>query len=235
MKTLLIPVLLACCLVLRSQDSYVYNDAQVRAHLNVETDISSRLGIHLDQQYRFKNNVSEFSRGSADIGLVWKLNRNIRILVDYVNIQRRNEYGYFRMRHWYSGALVLRQDVRRWRFVYRNLVQARTGNVNSDNQHLIKWYDRNKLSVRYELNKRLTAYTSAEIYIPLNNPQLKGIERSRNFLGILIKTFKNQELELYFMYQAWWRSGDWWDQYDRYPDRRLKRDYIYGIGYGIEF
>jgi hypothetical protein len=219
----------------RGQDYYVYNDAQVRAHLSVETKLVGNLGFHLDQQYRFTNNASEFTRGSADIGLIWKLNRNVRFLASYVHIQRKNDMGYFRQRDWYYGALVLRKNIYRWRVIYRNMVQARFGNVNSDQQYLVKWYDRNKLSVRYEATKRFTFYTSGEVYIPLNNPQMKGIDRSRNSLGVLINTFRNQQLELYFMYQHFWGKGDWWDQQDRYPDLRLKRHYIYGIGYGIEF
>jgi hypothetical protein len=212
------------------------DDAQLRAHFSVEGEINKHFSVHLDQQYRFNNNVSNFSRGSADIGIVWKINKAVRLLFDYVYIQRKTNSDIWRQRNWYYGALVLRQEVRHWRIIYRNMVQMRSGNVHSDNEHLYKIYDRNKLSLRYELNKRLTPYVSGEVYIPLNNPQYLGIERSRNQLGLLINTAKNQQLELYFMYQVWWVKGaSWWNQDDRYPSHYFRRDFIYGIGYGIEF
>jgi hypothetical protein len=223
-----------CCPVLVSAQEYL-DDAQARAHINLETRLSRHFSVHLDQQYRFNQNVSNFRRGSADIGLIWRVNRHVRFLFDYVYIQRKTKEGYWQQRNWYYAALVLRHDVKRWRFIYRNMVQFRSGTVNSDDAHNYRIYDRNKASVRYEINKRLTAYTSGEVYIPVNNPQLFGIERSRNQLGMLIDVRKNQQLELYFMYQVFWQKGDWWDQTDRYPSPYKRRDFIYGIGYGIEF
>jgi hypothetical protein len=231
------PILILFVLFARplvAQDSYT-EDTQMRAHFSLETKISKKFTVHLDQQYRFTNNISTFQRGSANIGITYKINKNIRLLADYVYIQRRNNSGYWFQRNWYSGALVLRKDFGYWRLVGRVMLQARNGSVNSKNEHLTRLYNRDKLSVRYEISKRLTAYVAEEIYIPLNNPQYSGIDRSRTLGGFLINTFKNQQLELYFMYQHWLHRGGWWDQSDSFNDRRLKRTYVFGIGYGIEF
>lgn len=233
------PFALACLLSVSAisgsfaQRSY-YDDAEVRAHFSLETKLNRRWTLHLDQQYRFGENVSRLTRGSGDIGLTYKVSKHVKLLGDYTFIQAGKRNGSFATRHWFSGALMLRGDVDRWRFVYRNMVQLRNGDMNSEEQYLSKLYDRNKLSIRYEATKRFTFYTAGEIYIPLNNPQVEGIDRSRNFLGVLIRTFRHQELELYFMYQHQWQKGGWWDQSDRYPDPHYNRDFIFGIGYGIE-
>lgn len=221
---------------LQAQSKLYRDDAEVRAHFSLETELSRRWTIHLDQQYRFGDNVSRLTRGSADLGLTYKINKHIRLLGDYIYLQNwsNSGYGYYFTRHWFSGAVVLRTNVRRWRFVYRNMVQMRNDEWNSEDAYNYRLYNRNKLSIRYEATKRWTFYTAHEIYIPLNNPQNRHFDRTRHFGGLLFKTFRNQQLELYFMYQHQWEKGRWWDQTDKYPNPYFKRDFVYGIGYGIE-
>ena len=233
-SVLLAAILLAMAAPVLGQQRQYSDDAEVRAHFSIETKLTKRWSVHLDQQYRFGNNISRLTRGSADLGLTYKVNRHVRLLGDYVYMQRWKNAGYYATRHWFSGAIVLRGDIDRWRFIYRNMVQLRNGDVNSDEQYLTRIYDRNKITVRYEATKRWTFYTAQEAYIPLNNPQFKGIDRSRHSVGLLFNTFKNQQIELYFMLQQQWQRGGWWDQNDRYPSPYLNRDYIYGIGYGID-
>ena len=235
MKPIVLCILLIFCAVTHGNAQRSYNDdAEVRAHFSVETKLNKRWTAHLDQQYRFGDNVSRLTRAAADFGVTYKVNKHFRLLGDYVYILSGKRDGYFATRHWFSGAFMLRGDIDRWRFIYRNMLQFRKGDMNSDEQYQTKIYNRNKLSIRYEATKRYTFYTAAELYIPLNNPQVTGIDRSRNFLGVLSKTFRNQELELYFMLQQQWQKGGWWDQSDRYPSPHYRRDFIFGIGYGIE-
>lgn len=222
---------LFCTTAVAAQDFKYHDDAEIRTHFSLETKLSRRWTVHLDQQYRFGSNISRLTRGSADLGLTYKINKNVKLLADYTYILSGKKEGYYATRHWFSGAVTLRGNIDRWRFVYRNLVQLRNGDMNSDEMYQTKIYDRNKLSVRYEINKRWTAYTAAEAYIPLNNPNVKGIDRTRNFFGVLFNTTRNQQLELYFMYQHEWQKGGWWEN-DIY--RYLRRDFVYGIGYGIE-
>jgi hypothetical protein len=231
---LLVIILTAAVRPLQAQATQYNPDAEVRAHFNLETKLTRKWSLHLDQQYRFGNNVSQLTRGSADLGLGYKVNRHIRLVADYRYMQSWKNAGYYATRHWYSGAVVLRTGIDRWKFIYRNLVQFRNGDVNSDERYQTKIYDRNRLSVRYEATKRWTFYTSHEAYVPLNNPQTKGIDRTRHSGGTLFNTFKNQQLEFYFMFQQEWQKGGWWDQSDKYPNPYFNRDFIYGIGYSIE-
>jgi hypothetical protein len=211
------------------------DDAQLRTHLNLEMRLSRHFSAHLDQQYRFNENMTNFRRASADMALEWRMNKHVRVLADYKFVYRKSDKEFWQQRNWYGLALVLRNDVKRWRFIYRNLLQFRGGTVNSAEQNNFRIYDRNKLTVRYEFTKRYTGYTSMEAYVPLNNPQMMGVERTRNQLGMLISTRKNQQLELYFMYQVFWQKGNWWDQSDKYPSPYNRRDYIYGVAYNIQF
>jgi hypothetical protein len=220
---------------LYSQNSAYYNDAQVRFNLGLEAKITKKFSITLDQQDRWTKNVSEFRRASFDLGISYKLNKYIRLKADYVFIQKKNKYDYFYSRNWFYAAVFLKYEYKRWRFIDRNLFQVRMGNMNSPESSVMRYYYRNKLSIKYELTKRYDVFVAEEIYIPLNSPQAQGIERTRSYLGLSIKTFRGQAVELYFMYQAYLQKDNWFKQKNKYDNDLLRRDYIYGINYQIEF
>jgi hypothetical protein len=220
-------------IILNASAQPYYNDAQLRTNLGLSKHITSKLSLSFDQQYRWNKNISEHKRSSFDIGISYKLHKNISVKADYVYIQRRKNEGYEQL-NWYYIGIILKHKAGYWKFAYRNLLQARMSPKNSDEYYIMRYYDRNKFSISYELSKRYTLSLEEELYIPLNNPQVKGIDRSRSFLRMNMKTFKNQSIELYFMYQAQLQRGKWFDQNYRYTNRPYNRDYIYGINYQID-
>jgi hypothetical protein len=212
-----------------------YNDAQLRLNLGLEKRITKKFSITLDQQDRFTKNVSEFNRASFDIGLTYKLTKYLKIKADYVFIEKKNNANYFIERNWYYVAAIFKVEKNKWTFFYRNLAQARMGPINSDEASITKWYDRSKITVKHETTRRTSFWIAEEVYVPLNNPQSTGIDRSRTYIGTTIKTLKDQNLEFYFMYQAQLQRGKWFDQTYKYQNNLLNRYFIYGINYNIEF
>jgi hypothetical protein len=213
-----------------------YDDAQLRLGLYLEKKLGDKFDIHFKGKGRITYDVTDFSRASGDIGVGFKLNKNIKLLLDYVYIEKKNKDGVFSGRHWYYGALILKKDVRRWRFLYRNMLQVRNGNYGYDEfGYIIKFYDRNKFMIKYEATKRFSFYVSEELYIPLNNPQAKGADRSRATVGTFIRTLEDQGFEIYFTYQQQLQSRDWFKQRNSYPNKPFRRDFIYGLTYKIVF
>jgi hypothetical protein len=212
-----------------------YDDAQIRFNLGLEKRITKRFSVTFDQQDRFQKNASDFTRASYDVGLNFKVNKFLKVKADYVFIQKKNKYEYFLNRNWYYIAVVLKHEMGKWKFFYRNLAQARMAQPNSEFGNITHYYDRNKLTVRYEATKRYSFWVAEEIYIPLNNPQSQGIDRTRSYLGLSIRTYKKQELDLYFMLQQQIQRGKWYDQNYKFPNQPYTRDFIYGVNYNIEF
>lgn len=211
-----------------------YNDAQLRTNLSLTWKMNKRWSLHFDQQDRFQKNMSTFTRASFDFGVAYRITKNIRLKADYVYIQRLSNRGYWRQRNWYYLAAVFKGETGRWKFFYRQMVQARFGNTNSENSGLMRLYDRNKFTIRHETTKRISLWAAEELYIPINSPSFLGIERSRTFVGTTIKTWKGQSLDLYFMYQAFLHDNEWFDSSPGRPELP-RRDFIYGINYNFEF
>ena len=218
-----------------AQSAYL-NDAQLWYNIYVEKKVSKKILLHINQQTRFTNNVSQFQLGYADVGVTYRFTRNFKILMDYVFTQARRNQPYIATFHQFYIAPQFKKDIGRWRFMYRNMFQVQYNNpFTSANGSTPYFYDRNKFTVKYEFNKRFTGYIAEELYIPLNNPQVKGIDRSRSFVGVFYKTFKHQQLEFYFLYQIQLQNGDWYNQHSNYYDNMLSHDFVYGIGYSFNF
>lgn len=211
-----------------------YNDAQVWTNISLTKRFGKKFGIHFENQDRWHKNVSELRRVSFDLGASYKFNKHIRLRANYRYMYRRDSEGFFHQRNWYSVALTLKTDVRRFKFYYRNLFQVRMGNTNSDEAQLMRFYDRSKVTIRHETTKRISLWASEEIYVPLNSPSFQGIDRSRTYAGMNIRTWKDQSVDFYFIYQAFLGNNSWFNQ-DPRVNKLARRDYIYVVSYSIEF
>jgi hypothetical protein len=232
MKRLLASVFILCGLTGIGQK--YYNDAQLWANLSLTKKFGKKFALHLENQDRFYMNMSTFRRASFDAGVSYRFNKYIRLRADYRYLIRRSLEGYYGQRNWYSAALIFKAEVKRFKFYYRNMVQVRMGTTNSENAYTMRLYDRNKFTIRHETTKRITLWVAEELYVPLNSPLFKGIDRSRSYAGITLKTWKDQSLDLYFMYQAFLQDNNWFDQSPK-TNQLPRRDFVYGVNYNIEF
>jgi hypothetical protein len=213
-----------------------YDDAQLWVNIYLEKKVNKHFSLHLNQQDRFVNNINQLGQSYADIGITYKFRKNIKLMVDYVYAARKKDAPGYKNRHTFYSALILAKEFGYWRISYRNMFQCRYKNpMTSKTGYIPYLYDRNKITIKYQAAKRLDIYVAEELNIPLNNPQVKGFSRSRSTVGMYITTRKNQQLELYYIYQQQLQNGDWYHQDITYSSNLLKRKFVCGIGYQIQF
>jgi len=213
-----------------------YNDAQLWFNLYLEKKISKKLDIHLNQQDRWTNNITQYGLGYADVGITIKFTKNIKLLADYVFAKKIKYNETYLTLHQYYLALVIKKDVRRLRFMYRNMFQVQYVNpYTSKSGYIPRIYDRNKLTIKYEATKRFSYYVAGEVNVIVNNPNITGLTRSRLFVGTFFNTTKHQQLELYFLWQQQLQTTYWFKQNDNFTWAPLVRKFVYGIGYSINF
>lgn len=235
-KTLIILLSVFTCSILSAQE--YYDDARVWTNLYIEKTFKKNFNIHLNQKNRFDNNVQRFELGYADMGITVKplKSRNFKFLVDYVYAQKHTKNDNWIPKHTFYVAAVFRKDFRRFRIMYRNLAQATLHAPHtSKTSYLPVYYDRNKLTVKYEATKRLEFYVAEELYIPFFVPQTISLTRSRAFAGMFINVTRHQVLELYFSLQQELAPTDFYKQKSSYRNLPPGRDFIYGIGYSFLF
>lgn len=213
-----------------------YDDAQLWAHVNVEKKLGDKFILQLSLKGRATNNMMAPGRSSVNFGFGYKFSKSIKVVADYGYIKKLRSNGSYRTYNRANLSLFLKKEVGYWSFIYRNRLQARAKELGTDKDNYnLYFYDRNKLTIKYDATKRFSFYVFEEVYIPLNDPQFFGISRLRSRLGTLINITRTQQLEFYFMYQQQLQPLNWYDQDISYPNTPLKRYFVYGIGYNIEF
>lgn len=208
---------------LRSQD--FQDDAALWMNIYLEKKINKKIHLHLNQKNRFADNIGRLDVSYADFGITYNFNRHVRVMFDYVFAEKRRLDYSFSNNHQFYGALILRQKLKKFTFSYRNMVTANMQDIYSSYDGRVPVFtDRNKLTVKYELNKRYSFYTAEELYMPFYQAKNKTLSRSRTFAGVFYRLTKDTEFELYFAFQRQLNAFN-----------VTKRVFIYGIGYSWQF
>lgn len=219
-------VLLVITVIFGRLSAQEYNDdAALWLTLNAEKKVSERLNLHLGQQVRINNNFADAGQFTTTLGSEYKVRKGIRIAAEYAFRQRRRLDASYSLRHQFFVSVFLRKKVQRFTFVYRNRTQAQyTDWLNSEEGKQPELYNRNKLTVKRELNKKWETYIAGEINLPVFRPERMTVDRSRLFIGMIYTLSRQLELETYFMLQKRF-------SYTNQP----RRDFIYGITVNYTF
>jgi hypothetical protein len=208
---------------LYAQDEFV-EDASVWLGLNIEKKVNSRINLSFSNQARFDRNITRYRLGYQDLGLDYKVLKFLHVQADYKLIQRQRQDESFSMRHQYNLSFVLKKNLGPWSFSVKNRWQCLYRDIYSseDGKQAI-WTSRNKLTVKYELNKRIQFYTSGELNYTLKPFEDEGLDRYRTTLGLEYRLTRNTGLELYYTMQR-----------ELNLSKEINRFHIYGLTYQIK-
>lgn len=204
---------------------YYNDDASLWLNLAGTKELNAKTELQISMQNRIGNNVTQYNQGSLDIGLQYKLNKLFRVSGDYMFRQRRRLDGSYSTRHRFYLNLFLRKKAGSFTFTYRNRTQMQLKDVYSSEEGSVPtFYNRNKLQVKYELNKRIELYVTEEVYSPFKGLSEIGIDRSRSSIGMIYNLSKKSSIEGAFYYQQ-----------EFYATRQLRRNFIYSLTYNFSF
>jgi len=208
-----------------SRAQYYNDDASLWLNLAGTKELNAKTELQVSMQNRIGNNVTQYNQGSIDVGLQYKVNKLFRISGDYMLRQSRRLDGSYSTRHRFYLNLFLRKKAGSFTFIYRNRTQMQLKDVYSSEEGSVPvFYNRNKLQVKYELNKRIELYVSEEVYSPFYNFNQIGIDRTRSSAGMIYNLSKKSSLEGTFYYQQ-----------ELYATRQLRRNFIYSLTYNFTF
>jgi hypothetical protein len=219
------PVLILVISFAASSAQEFEDDAQLWLNINLEKKFSDHFDVHIAHSSRINENVSQYGLGYGDIGLSYIRNDNIKVMADYVYRKKRNLDGSYSDRHRAYLAVILKKEFGRLTLSYRYRFQAELRDMYVSEDGLVpRYYDRHKIAVKYELNKRFDAFVSEELYYPYYQAMNKGFDRSRSAIGLIYKLSKKANLEAGFTYR-----------HELNAFGRTNRDFIYSITYSYEF
>jgi hypothetical protein len=199
------------------------DDARLWANLDISKSLSKRTSVQVVLQNRLTENLSRYT-GYVTIAADHRLSKYFRLTAGYAaGVKGNDEQSYDNVQQLFGGFTV---RVRRQNFLmqFRSLFQATAKayslfNTVEDPQS----YSRNRLMLRYDLNKRWEIFASCELYVPLNyRYKYDYVSRTRSMAGLTHNLSKKQSITAFFILQ----------HHLNYT-RRSTRDFIYGVSYNI--
>jgi Protein of unknown function (DUF2490) len=183
-------------------------DFQVWPNIYLEAGVNKRVNVHINQQTRFGNNVSQFQLAYGDGGFGYRITKFMLINLDYVYVRRREfvdkheDQQIFGSRHQFYTSVVLKKEMHRYRITYRGMLQGQFKDAYSSKRGVFpQYYFRNKLTARYFLNKYFTPYIASELYYNFNTKGHNGFNRARYFVGLFYNLGNKSAIELYYLIQ----------------------------------
>lgn len=224
-KTGCVSALLGLLVSSSAWSQYPPMDCALWVNASIQYKISKHFNVHLNQQNRFTHNVTSFNMAYADLGVSYKINKHMKVMTDYVYIQRRRSNQTFGMRSQFYAAFVYKHKLGPLDFSYRNMVQSEVeeGAFNVNKEHKAAFYDRNKVTFTYKLKKHFSVYVAQELFAPYRNGHFT-IDRSRSFAGLFYDINKHMQIEPYIAFQT-----------DLNSYTRVDRTLILGLGYSFDF
>lgn len=218
-------ILAMCVCFFAAKAQYYDDDAKLWLFVKLDKDLSSKLNAELSIQNRIEDNISQYSKMYGNLQLSYKINKNFRLIAGYGYGKNDRLDGSYGDRHRSYAGFILRKRVKNLLFSYRNIFQASVKNINTSEKGAVPLYfNRNKITVKYELNKRIEFYTAQELNLSYNQADYDNIARSRTYIGTIYNLSKKSSVEAYFMFQKKFK-------YVNQP----KRDFIFGLTYSHSF
>ncbi|MGQ0827237.1 MAG: DUF2490 domain-containing protein [Bacteroidota bacterium] len=199
------------------------NDAAIWESITLEKRLTPKILLHLQQAARIAQNITQIQRTHYDIGITYKINKNISTSLNYRFINRFFTENGTSLRHRIHWNLALKTKIQPFVFIYRHRLQGQVNDFySSEDGKISSYYSRSKLTVKYEFNK-LSPYLAAELYTKIINWNTLQTNRYRLFGGFDYQLNKMNELELYYLIDK------------RFNEYNPLTNYVIGIGFTHRF
>lgn len=200
------------------------NDMQLWTTISLEKKITKTFSLNYAEEVRFNENISEVGQFFSDIGGTYKINKAWRISANYRFTNKRQLDDSYSKRHRYYVDLSFRKKFDPVVLMFRTRFQSQYKDVFSSYTGKIpEHYSRNKLTLKFDLDKKYNPYLSAEMFYQLNNPEGNKIDNMRYSVGLEYAFNKRTSLDFYYMIQQ------------EYSVSNPERDFVIGAGYQYSF
>jgi len=195
-------------------------DAGLWTSVNFEAKLVKKLTASISQEVRFNENITEVGSVFTDAGLTYKLNKHLQFSANYRFTQRRRKDDYFSFRNRIYVDIKFEKKVKPFQIQYRIRLQDQYADLGrAADGGIPEYYLRNKLSLKWNLNKLFTPYVSTELFSPLNYPRISAFDGIRASAGVEYEFSKHHKIDFYYMVQ------------EELNVSNPETDFVVGLGY----
>jgi hypothetical protein len=178
------------------------NDFQTWTNIGIQKKITDKLKFSLSEELRLCENSSRMKTLYSDAGLTYTLNKTFRIGGFYRLITSYDPAESYTNSQRVYTDISARHEFKRIMVVFRTRFQARVLNADRDPGNNPTTYNRNKLTLNYNIrHSSLSPFLGAEMFYQLNNGEGNKIDKLRFSAGTEYEINKKQNLVVYYMLQ----------------------------------
>jgi hypothetical protein len=160
--------------------------------VSIEKKLNKKFSVQVNGQARFVENISYVQTYLGELGVSYKIIKNLEVSGYYRFINRRkDETKDFKNRHRFYGDLAYDQKLGPIKFAYRIRYQHQfrdnDGEVGFDTSYL-----RNKLEISYPNKSDFTPYVSGDLFYEINGT---GFDQLRPKAGLSYKINKKNSID----------------------------------------
>ncbi len=199
-------------------------DAVFWGGVNFEKKLSKRFSVSLFNQYALNQNLAELGYYFFDVGINFKYNDHVSLSGNYRLSEIRNLDNFYNDRQVLYGDLSYSKGFGNFSFALRTRYQQSYYGLSfteSENYKRNKNFSRNKITIKYKLNRIYSFYISGEQYYRWNNKN--RTEAWRSGIGVYYQFNLYNRIELYYLIQQ------------QVNLKNPQTDYISGITYYYKF
>lgn len=158
---------------------------------SIEKKLTKKFSVNLNTQARFVENITYTQTYLGEVGLSYKIMKNLELSGYYRFISRRkDEAADFKQRHRFYGDLAYSKKLGaiklEYRLRYQHQFKDNDGEIGFD-----KSYWRNKLEVAYSNKSDFTPFISADLFYQIGS----GFDQVRPKAGVTYKINKHHSVD----------------------------------------
>ena len=176
------------------------NDAGLWTSIDVSKKLAGGFNASLSEEIRLNENVSEVGTAFTEIGITHKIIKRMTGGISYRFIQSRRLDDSYSIRHRLNVDVAYRIKFKMISATVRERFQSQVKNVqSSDDGSIPVNYLRNKVTFKYDTNKKYTPWISFEAFLQLNNPEGNEFDNLRYSAGFDYKFNKKNSISLFYL------------------------------------
>ncbi|NOQ26745.1 MAG: DUF2490 domain-containing protein [Bacteroidales bacterium] len=218
-------ILMNCfTMISNAQETKVTSDLEQWTSIGITKKINKHWKISLDQEFRFKKDISQFDTYFSDLGLGYKFNKHFSLGANYRFYQNKNSEGVFKTQHRLSSDIKYKQKINRFTLAYRLRFQNKDEDFFTSTSSNKLYNLRNKFSVDYNIKKfKFDPFFDVELYRQIEDINTTELSKLRWTIGLEYSLKKYGDLELFYRIE------------NELNQSYNKDTYILGLGYKFSF
>jgi len=163
-KIRLLILLVSCCVWVAGSYGQ-QQDAELWTGATIQKRITNNIMARYEQQLRLNENISEVKNYFSELGLSLDCNKYLKISSYYRLSTRPLVNGMNALGHRFHGDIRVRYKLNPLIFSLRTRMQTEDRmKLNGPDR---EWYNRNRMKIQLDLDKRITPFVSSELYYDL--------------------------------------------------------------------